>query len=87
MTESEVRLWIDVIGWAGALAVLLGYGLISNGKLSGDSRLYQLLNLAGGIFLLINTIYFEAFPSAFVNVVWIVIAIFALIKIGRKVAP
>jgi hypothetical protein len=81
-----IAILIDVIGWAGALAVLLGYGLISSGKISGESRLYQFLNLAGGIFLLINTIYFGAFPSAFVNVVWIVIAIAALIRIGRKVA-
>ncbi len=76
-----MELWIDILGWAGALAVLLAYGLVSNHKVKGDSQIYQWLNLAGGIFLLINTIYFGAIPSAFVNVVWIGIAVVALIKI------
>jgi len=79
-----MSLWVDVIGWIGAAAVLLAYALVSNNKVGGDSRLYQLLNLAGGAFLLVNTVYFGAFPSAFVNVVWIGIAIFALVRIGRS---
>lgn len=80
----DLRLWIDLIGWAGALAVLLAYALISAKRLKGDSRAFQLLNLAGGAFLLINTLYFGAFPSAFVNLVWIGIAVVALVRIAQQ---
>lgn len=80
----DFRFWVDLIGWAGALAVLLAYALISARKLKGDSRAFQLLNLAGGVFLLINTVYFGALPSAFVNLVWIGIAVVALVRIASQ---
>lgn len=83
LMTMDLRFWIDLIGWAGALAVLLAYALISAKRLKGDSRAFQLLNLAGGVFLLVNTLYFGAFPSAFVNLVWIAIAVVALVKIAR----
>jgi hypothetical protein len=54
--------------------------LVSTNRLRGDSVAYQLLNLAGGVFLVINTIYWGAYPSTFVNLVWIGIAIFALAR-------
>lgn len=78
-------LLIDILGWAGAIAVLAGYFLVSNNKVKGDSLFYQMLNLAGGVFLLIHTFYEGAFASAFVNVVWIVIAVVALSKMQKGV--
>jgi hypothetical protein len=43
-----------------------------------------MLNLFGSIFLMTNTIYFGAYPSTFVNLVWLFIAIFALLRATRK---
>ena len=60
--------------------VLLAYALVSTGKLEGDSFAYQLLNLAGAAFLIVNSSYYGAYPSVGVNVVWIGIAVFALVK-------
>jgi len=40
--------------------------------------------LTGAIFLIINSIYKEAYPFTFINAVWSVIAIVALIGIIRK---
>lgn len=74
---------IDVIGWAGSAAVVSAYGLLSNNILEGKSAIYQLLNLVGGICLVINTIYYRAYPSTFVNIVWSVIAILALMQERR----
>jgi hypothetical protein len=73
---------INVIGWLGALSVLLAYLMVSVGKWEGDSTAYQGLNLLGGVSLIINTIYFGAYPSTFVNLVWVGIAIFTLTR-GR----
>ncbi|MCB9136530.1 MAG: hypothetical protein H6636_13980 [Anaerolineales bacterium] len=72
------QLIIDILGWIGAACLLLAYFLVSRKKLAGDSLNYQLLNLAGGGLLTINSLYYGAFPSVAVNVVWIGIALFTL---------
>jgi len=71
---------IDLIGWIGSVEVIAAYGLNSYQKLKSDSIVFQLLNFTGAIFLIINTIYYHAYPSAFINVVWVIIA---SIAIGR----
>ncbi len=77
------ELLINVLGWLGSMAVLLAYGLISARKLRGDSWFYQGLNLVGSVFLIINTLHYRALPSAFVNLVWSLIALLALFNLGR----
>ncbi|GAB4582106.1 MAG: hypothetical protein Fur0022_48610 [Anaerolineales bacterium] len=76
----NTQLLIDLLGWTGAICLLLAYFLVSRNKLTGDSLPYQLLNLAGGGLLTINSLYYGAFPSVAVNVVWIGIAVFTLSK-------
>jgi hypothetical protein len=76
--------WIDTIGWAGSVLVVLAFGLNSYHKISAGSLAYQLMNLVGGIFLIVHTLYKGAYPNTFVNVVWVVIAVPAIIRILRK---
>jgi hypothetical protein len=78
-----MNILIEIIGWVGAIEVLAAYFLISYNKVSNKSALYQFLNLTGAIFLIINTIYLKAYPSAFVNVIWMFIAGVALWKIRK----
>lgn len=80
----DATLFINLIGWAGSAAVIAAYILVSLNRLRGDSAVYQMLNLVGGIFLIVNTIYFGAYPSTFVNGVWVCIAIFALARAVKK---
>ena len=75
---------INLIGWVGSAGVLLAYVLVSTNRLKGDSIPYQMLNLFGSIFLMTNTLYFGAYPSTFVNLVWLFIAIFALVRAAKK---
>ena len=77
------KLLIDITGWAGSVCVLAAYGLLSLHKITAHSKLYQALNIAGSICLIINTLFYYAYPSTFVNIVWLIIAIFALINIYR----
>jgi hypothetical protein len=79
----ERNLFLDVIGWIGVAALLAAYALVSSRRVAGDSVVYQVLNLTGSSFLLINSLYYGAFPSVGVNVAWLGIGLFAL---GRKVA-
>lgn len=79
----EHNLWIDIVGWIGAGLILIAYGAVSSGRVEAKSHLYQLLNMFGSIFLIINTVYYQAFPSTFVNLVWIAIAVLSLLSLRR----
>ena len=70
----------DAIGWVGAALLLVAYGMVSFHKLRADSFRYQLANALGSCCLIVVTMYYRAYPSAFVNVVWIVIAIAATLR-------
>jgi len=71
---------IEIIGWTGGLLVLGAYFLISLRYLQTNSIYYQLMNIVGALLLIINTIYLKAYPSAFVNVVWVGIGVAGLYK-------
>lgn len=75
-----MKLLIDIIGWVGAAEVIVAYGLNSYQKIKSDSLFFQLLNLTGAVFLIINTLYYRAYPSTFINIVWVLIA---LLSLGR----
>ncbi|HET9418445.1 MAG TPA: hypothetical protein VFO30_03815 [Chthoniobacterales bacterium] len=77
-------IWFDAIGWIGAVALLLAYAMVSFNKVAGDSPAYQLLNIAGSILLAANTIAYRAYPSTFVNLIWIGIAGFTLATRKRR---
>jgi hypothetical protein len=82
-----MQLTIDLVGWCGALLVLLAYALVSTRHARGDSLGYQSLNIAGALALLANTAYAGAYPSSFVNAIWIGIGIFALWRRGSGATP
>lgn len=81
--DKFIEILIEVIGWTGSVEVILAYALVSNNKISGTSPAYQWLNLTGGIFLIIHTIVHESYPSTFINIVWVVIAVVALFNIRK----
>ena len=74
------NLWVDGFGWAGALLLLIAYALVSLRGYKGSSAVYQLLNIAGSALLIVNSGFYGAYPSAFVNLVWIGIAIAAIAR-------
>ena len=80
----RMELLIEIVGWTGSVAVLIAYGLNSYQKIQSDSMLFYLLNLSGGIFLIIYTVYKEAFASTFINIVWVIIAFTAIIRVFQR---
>lgn len=82
MELSEVA--VEVVGWAGALLILLAYLLLSAGRLTGQSRAYQWMNVAGAAGFVVNGWWHGALPSTTLNVVWMGIGIVALWNIARK---
>jgi ABC-type multidrug transport system permease subunit len=77
----------DTTGWLGALSLLSAYALVSSGRLSGSGLRFQLLNVAGALGLLLNSMYHGAWPSVGLNVVWLVLACLALIRLGSARVP
>jgi len=78
----NTSLIVNLVGWAGAAALLAAFALVSLRNYQGTSTIYQCLNIVGSAFLIVNTIYFGAYPSAFVNIVWIGIAFLSIVRRG-----
>ena len=74
----NTHLWFDAIGWVGASALLVAYAMVSARKWEGHSSAFQLLNIGGSALLGANTIFYGAYPSTFVNVIWAAIAILTI---------
>jgi hypothetical protein len=81
---TPVELAVEVAGWTGAALILLAYLLLSMGKLTGQSPLYQWMNVFGAAGFVINGWWHGALPSAVLNVLWLLIGGFALWRIGRR---
>lgn len=77
-------LLIEIGGWIGAAVLLAAYFLVSRGKVKPQGYLFQGLNLSASLLLMINTWVNRAYPSAFVNLVWMGIAGYALFDARRK---
>ena len=58
---------IDVIGWMGGLLLVIAYFQNSRNKISAQSFSYQFLNVLGSLFLIVNTVFYGAYPSAVVR--------------------
>ncbi|GAB1817185.1 CBU_0592 family membrane protein [Herbidospora sp. RD11066] len=79
--------FITVIGVVGAIALLIAYGLVSTGKMTGDSMTYQAINLTGAVTLAVNSAYHGAWPSAILNIVWTAIGVFTVGRLVARRAP
>jgi hypothetical protein len=75
---------VEIVGWAGALLILSAYLLLSMGRLTGQSALYQAMNVVGAAGFVVNGWWHRAVPSASLNVVWALIGGVALWRIWKK---
>ncbi len=74
----------ETIGWVGTAAILLAYLLNSTKKLSVDDRKYQILNIVGAVGIIINSGIHGAIPSVGLNVIWLLIGFYGLLKVVKK---
>lgn len=81
MSENNWKIIFEIIGWIGSLAILVAYALNSYQKLRSDSLTFIILNLTGGLLLMAYTFYKDALANTFLNLVWVIVAVVALIKI------
>jgi hypothetical protein len=70
---TPLEIAVEFAGWAGAVLILLAYLLLSAGRLTGQSIVYQGMNVAGAAGFVINSWWHGAIPSAALNVLWLLI--------------
>jgi hypothetical protein len=77
-TKRDKR-WIQIFGWYGVVALPLAYGLLSLGHLD-NGLIYQMLNLTGAAGVGIAAFEKRSYQALAVEVVWVAIAITALVR-------
>jgi hypothetical protein len=80
-----VKVLVELVGWIGALLILRAYGLLTARRATAESASYQWMNAAGSAGLIVNAVWNGAFPTAFLNVVWLGITFYSLTK--ARAAP
>jgi hypothetical protein len=78
------RWLVEIVGWGGAVLILMAYLLLSAGRLTGQSLTYQGMNVVGAAGFVINGWWHGALPSAVLNVLWLLIGAVASWRIIRK---
>lgn len=75
---TELKFWMDSLGWIGAICFLVSYYLLVTKKWKSTSMKYHLANLMGALFLVVNTLHDASFPSVFINGSWAGIALMGM---------
>lgn len=81
---SAAEIVINVIGWMGTGLLLGAYALLTTGRLAAGTT-FQVMNLLGGVLLLLNSGYYGAWPSVGLNLAWVTIGTAGLVRarLGR----
>ncbi len=74
---------IDILGWLGAILILLAYFLLVHKDLTSRSKMYQWMNIIGSLMLGINTLVLKAYPSFLTNIIWFFIGLYGIFHIVR----
>lgn len=74
----------EIIGWIGSAFFIISYFLLSIDVLKANKIPYQLMNVMGGLCLVVSAYSTKDRPNLFTNLVWIGIGIFAVVQIVRS---
>jgi hypothetical protein len=77
---------ITIIGWLGFIFCSLAFLLLNLKILRFDSSIYQLLNVMGGIGLVVSAFYFNDTPNLAANGVWVLIALFGVFRYSKQLS-
>jgi hypothetical protein len=78
--NSVMNTLIDVLGWAAMILIVGAYALLTAGKIPANSKAYHWMNIAGAAGFIVNSGAKGAYPSAALNVIWVGIGIYALVR-------
>jgi hypothetical protein len=76
------KLIAEILGWYGAVVILVAYLLASINIIVIDSYLFQFMNLTGAMGIVAISIVKKVHQSTVLNALWAAIALFAIINIA-----
>jgi hypothetical protein len=79
-----INLIATIIGWVGMALILIAYFLLTSERVVVKSWIYHTINLLGGAGLIFYTYVNWTLPIMILNILWVFIAISALIKIRNR---
>jgi hypothetical protein len=82
----NMKILVEVIGWTAAIMMLSAYVLLTTGRLRSLSPVYQWLNVLSGAGFIVNSGWNGAYPSAFLNFIWMGIGLYGLFR-GTRAEP
>ncbi len=74
----------EIIGWTGVIAYVIAYAMLSLGWMKVDRVGYHVLNAIGGMCLVTIAYTKSDTPNLYVNIIWILIAAFSIVRILKK---
>jgi hypothetical protein len=81
-----LKILIEIIGWLAAAMMLSAYVLLTAGRLTSRSPVYQWLNVLSGAGFIVNSGWNGAYPSAFLNLIWMAIGLYGVVR-GTRLRP
>jgi hypothetical protein len=75
---------ITVLGWVGAVAGLLAYGMVTKGRWTAGSRAFQLTNVTAAALMLMVAAVNGVWPSVAANAAWVVVGGQALMTLRAQ---
>jgi hypothetical protein len=82
-----MKLFIEILGWLSAVTMLGAYVLLTLGRLQSSSGVYHWLNIVSSAGIVVNSSWNGAYPSVFMNAVWIAIGLYGVFShVGVKVS-
>ena len=74
----------ESLGWLGTICYLLAYLLLVLKKIKPEGLIFHMLNILGGVGLVLNAIKLKDYPNVAVNMAWGLIAAYAIFTLKSK---
>jgi hypothetical protein len=75
------KIFSEAIGWIGISLILIAYALNMFEVMTVNSVMYLLMNIVGSVGVVYISLKKKAYQPEVLNIVWILIALVALIKL------
>lgn len=77
-------IFLNILAIIGSVLLVFGFFRVNSGKWNNKSLWYELDNVIGAILIIVYQIYYHAYVSVAVNIVWAVVAIWGIMAFFRQ---
>lgn len=82
---SGLEIFYNILAVVGSVLLLFGFYRVNTGKWSNKSFWYEFDNFLGAVMIIIYQIYYHAFVSVAVNMIWGAVALTGLMVFLKRV--